>query len=367
MAKVGLQSWREPRGHLDQPGMGGCYHPCAVTINGWVDAMELSGCDQVELEVFVAGQPLPKHVTTLRDRPDVRQSLGLPDQARNGFHVVADFGDLHGGAKLCGLAVQIVLHGKVLFRMEGQVELFADNMKKEGKPVPDYDQDGLATVHNNEFMLDPRFRAAYARGVKAAGQDYHFQWRVHMALWAAQHASVLPGDFVECGVNAGFVSSAIMHYLDWDSLKKTFYLLDSFSGLDLRQVSKNEIEIGVLERNKRDLDRGFYVRDVELVRENFKSWKHHRIIQGIIPDTLVQVDSDAIAFLHLDLNCAQPEVAALEYFWNRLTVGAIVLLDDYAYVGFRMQKLAMDHFAEQHRVAIASLPTGQGMLIRPPR
>ena len=67
-----------------------------------------------------------------------------------------------------------------------------------------------------------------------------------------------------------------------------------------------------------------------------------------------------------DMNCAPPEVAALEHFWPRLVSGAVVLLDDYAYLGFESQKRAMDEFAGYHGIAICSLPTGQGLLLRPP-
>jgi hypothetical protein len=35
-----------------------------------------------------------------------------------------------------------------------------------------YDQDGLRSVHNHEFMGDPSFRRAYERGVRATGRDY---------------------------------------------------------------------------------------------------------------------------------------------------------------------------------------------------
>ena len=73
-----------------------------------------------------------------------------------------------------------------------------------------YIQDGLASMHNSEFMGDAAFVAAYARGVRAAGKDYGWHWRVHMGLWAASVAKNLAGDFVECGVNAGFMSSSIM-------------------------------------------------------------------------------------------------------------------------------------------------------------
>ena len=64
------------------------------------------------------------------------------------------------------------------------------------------------------------------------------------------------------------------------------------------------------------------------------------------------------------MNCAAPEIAALTRFWERLVVGAPVLLDDYAYDGYRHQKLAMDELAGRLGVPIASLPTGQGLLLK---
>jgi len=72
-----------------------------------------------------------------------------------------------------------------------------------------YDQDGLRSVHDHEFMRDPAFRRAYARGVQAAGTDYGWHWRVHVGLWAASCAARIEGDFAECGVNRGFMASAI--------------------------------------------------------------------------------------------------------------------------------------------------------------
>src|ERR1017187_6747064 len=78
-----------------------------------------------------------------------------------------------------------------------------------------YARDSLFTANNHRFEDDPVFKAAYARGVKAsAGADPHMEWRVHVALWAAGAAARVPGDFVECGVNAGFVSSAIIQRSD---------------------------------------------------------------------------------------------------------------------------------------------------------
>jgi Macrocin-O-methyltransferase (TylF) len=232
-----------------------------------------------------------------------------------------------------------------------------------------YAQDGLLSIHSHAFMQDSRFIAAYARGIKAIGGTdlYQFHWRVHMALWAASIASRLDGDFVECGVNKGFVSSAIMDYLDWNSLDRDFYLLDTFAGLDERFVSPSELESGSLEKNAKSLESGFYVTGADSVRANFAQWPRAVIVEGAIPETLAQATPRKVAYLHLDMNCAPPEIAALTYFWDRLVAGATVLLDDYAYHGYTPQRLAMDEFARSHGVTVCSLPTGQGLIIRPPQ
>ena len=109
---------------------------------------------------------------------------------------------------------------------------------------------------------------------------------------------------------------------------------------------------------------GFYVLGPRSVSRNFAQWRDVTIIEGPIPDTL-SVGTGPFAFLHLDLNCAPPEVAALHYFWPRLVAGAVVLLDEYGYAGHRQQKMAMDTAAESLGITVASLPTGQGLMIKP--
>ena len=157
-----------------------------------------------------------------------------------------------------------------------------------------------------------------------------------------------------------------MEDLDWDRLGKTFYLLDTFAGVDEGMISTSPHSEDEIQRNRRNLETGFYVRGVEGVFRNFSQWRNVRIIQGRIPDTLSIVETARISYLHLDMNCAPPEVAAFEYFWGKLVPGAMVLLDDYAYIGYESQKEAMDALAEGRELRILSLPTGQGLLVKPP-
>jgi hypothetical protein len=228
-----------------------------------------------------------------------------------------------------------------------------------------YAQDGLFTVHNDHFRADPSFRAAYGRGVQAShGVDPGFEWRVHVALWAARTGLRVEGDFVECGVNAGFVSSAIMKSLQWNTLGRRFYLIDTFSGPVLTQYSQEEIQKQRLSVARHALEAGAYVTDIDRIRTNFSEWPNAIIVQGAVPEILDKVEFGAVAFLHIDMNCALPERTALEFFWDRLSAGAVILLDDYAYHGHECQRDAIDAAARARGAEVLSLPTGQGVIIK---
>ena len=58
-------------------------------------------------------------------------------------------------------------------------------------------------------------------------------------------------------------------------------------------------------------------------------------------------------------------MAVAKHFWERVVPHGAILLDDYAYPGYEEQKVAWDHFAEDKGLQILSLPTGQGLILKP--
>jgi hypothetical protein len=228
-----------------------------------------------------------------------------------------------------------------------------------------YMQDGLFTVHGDSFRNDPAFRRAYERGVKASrGIDPEFAWRVHTALWAASAALSANGDFVECGVNAGFMSSAIMDYLSWNQTGRQFYLIDTFSGPVLDQYSAAEVSAGRVGLAKETLAAGGYVTDLDRVRANFAEWKTAQVVPGAVPQILETIKFGDVAFVHLDMNCALPEQQALEFFYPRLSRGGLILFDDYTYFGHEAQTAAITATANRLGVKVLALPTGQGLIMK---
>lgn len=187
--------------------------------------------------------------------------------------------------------------------------------------------------------------------------DLHIEWRVAIACWAAQHGAGLPGDFVECGVNTGILSRAICEYIDFNRLDKFFYLFDTFAGIPESQMSDSERATRLISNTK-------YPDCYEITSKHFKSYPRAKLIRGMVPDTLSSVDIPSVAYLSLDMNIAFPERKAIEHFWPRLSPGAFVVLDDYGWKDYELQRETMDEFARENGVEVLALPTGQGLMIK---
>jgi len=231
---------------------------------------------------------------------------------------------------------------------------------------PQYRADGMALLdRNTEFFHKPQFRAAYEAGMASGhringGGDIGIEWRVHVACWAAMHASKLQGDFVECGVNTGMMSLAICKYVDFNRIGKTFWLFDTFCGIPVEQA-KDEQEVAHVAAH----NQGNYFECYELAKQNFSPYHNAKLIRGKVPETLSSVSIERISYLSIDMNLEVPERAAIEYFWPKMVSGGIVLFDDYGFVGYEAQHESADDFASKMGVAVLSLPTGQGILIKP--
>ncbi len=237
-----------------------------------------------------------------------------------------------------------------------------------GRPIAQpwsYNGSGLRTYGKNpDFLADERFRRAHACGWTRGGKKtVHIddnRWILHVALWAANQASLLPGDFVECGVDTGMMSSAICEWVGFNRLDKDFWLFDTFNGIPEAQMSPAE-RAGIAAWHNQSA----YQECFAEAQANFAPWPRCRLVRGEVPKSLAAFPSDrAVAYLSIDMNIVQPELAAIEFFWDRLVPGAVILLDDYGWATHAAQKAAFDEFAQRHGTMVLSIPTGQGLIIR---
>ncbi len=225
---------------------------------------------------------------------------------------------------------------------------------------PTYNEDGIVTWHLNSFMNDEKFLKAYKLGkaTKSWGEDKDLYWRAYIACWAADHVKKLSGDFVECGVNKGGLARMIIDYIDFEKGNKRFFLLDTFKGIPSELITEEEKKYGVSVKHYGDV--------YEEVINRFKAFSNVEVIKGKVPDSLIKVESNKIVYLSLDMNVAGPEIAAAEYFWDKIVPGGIILIDDYGFSNkYTVSNRLYNEFAEKRNLKVLPLATGQGILVKP--
>jgi len=231
-----------------------------------------------------------------------------------------------------------------------------------------YAADGTAVNNKNlAFLADPEFDAAWRR-VRDINMPYwpngtpDVRWRMHMCVWAARHALQVPGDFVDCGVNTGLFTSMICALTSLPISGKRALLFDTFSGIPLERIPDDE------KVTAQAWNMNIYTFDsYKVAREVFAPYPNVHLIRGILPDSLHLGRIERIAYLNVDLNGASAEIACAKALWPKLSPGAVVVLDDYAFIHHDPQYEQWNAFAAERGLSIASLPTGQGLILIPPR
>ena len=89
--------------------------------------------------------------------------------------------------------------------------------------------------------------------------------------------------------------------LDFANVPRRFYLYDTFNGIPPQYDSEGH-DAPVYH------EAGLY----ESVVRRFARFPNVEVVRGIVPDSFARVVPDKIAFLHLDMNSAKAEIAALE-------------------------------------------------------
>ena len=210
--------------------------------------------------------------------------------------------------------------------------------------------DNFLTWGRNMSMLDDRpFVRAWESNIESPS-DEAIVWRRYVLACAAYHCVQLDGDFVECGAYTGVGMKTVADYLGGPAFPKTFWGYDLF-----------EHDPSMAHHSMPEHGEGLYAR----VQKKFSAYPQIRLIKGLIPEVFENDCPDRIAYLHIDLNQAPAEIAALDHLFDRMVPGGILILDDYEWSGFyRPQKLAEDQWFEARHYRVMPLPTGQGLVIK---
>lgn len=228
---------------------------------------------------------------------------------------------------------------------------------------PEYQSDGLVVFNSCDCLNESKFKDAYEYSLRVNdwrgidGKKFDMRWRYYLVCWLANQVKNLKGDYVECGVYKGGYTMAIMQYLKFPDLEKKFWLFDTYEGLAFDHLTDIEKDAGLFK------EYSHYESCYDWVVNIFKDLPAI-IIKGTVPETLAQFNSENIAYLSIDMNCVEPEIAAVNYFWDKIVPGGVIILDDYGFKIHIEQKIAFDKFAKKNNVQILQLPTGQGIIFK---
>lgn len=213
-----------------------------------------------------------------------------------------------------------------------------------------YTGDNLFTYHRNlGFLEDEPFMGAFNEHATTEIEKA-ILWRISVVLWGVRNGLRLEGDFVECACYKGTTVRVICDAVDFASHKDRHYYL-----YDLFDHDPSMPHHAMPEHSKQ-----LYAS----VKNRFSGFDNITVTQGKVPEVLVEVAPEKIAFMHLDMNNADAEIGALEVLFERMVPGAVLILDDYGWLGYRAQKLAEDPWLAKHGYRVLELPTGQGLVIK---
>jgi O-methyltransferase len=219
------------------------------------------------------------------------------------------------------------------------------------------------------LVVDDRWRSLYKSTQLAtngtATDNIFRQCRFYSTFQMAAYAARLPfGDVIECGCWHGHSTLAIATLLAEQKFSGRFHVFDSFEGGLSDFGVKDESSFRLSEEEKRA--------QIEQFRSGFESVRSltarfgfvdlHR---GWIPQSFESFQPGPVRFLHVDVDMYEPTKASLEFFWDHVTPGGCIVIDDYNHAIFEGATRAVDEFlATRVPRLFYSVPFGSAYIIK---
>lgn len=155
----------------------------------------------------------------------------------------------------------------------------------------------------------------------------------------------IPGDIVEFGCYAGSTSLFIQRLLIAVGATNKFHVYDSFVGLPEKQqldesAAGTQFKAGELAVSKSD-----YIRNFKKARLPIP-----KIHKGWFEDLSNDAVPKHISFAFLDGDYYRSIMSPLKLIWNRLSPGAVVIVDDYQNEALPGASQAVDDWLQSHAV-----------------
>ena len=219
------------------------------------------------------------------------------------------------------------------------------------------DRNGFRLYNKNlAWLNDEEYARAWSQ-FSGAGTAIH-ERKFNLFNMARSICNV-PGDLAECGVFSGG-SSHLMLVANEDTTKH-LYGFDSFEGLSAPTLLDSPLDESTFKWRKHDMQ--IYERTAHANLEQHLG--RYTLYKGWIPDRFGEVADKKFSMVHIDVDLYEPTLAALEFFYPRVSTGGIILCDDYGFKSCPGARKAMDEFfIDKPEARVVHLTTGQGVVVR---
>ena len=167
----------------------------------------------------------------------------------------------------------------------------------------------------------------------------------------------LPGDSVECGVYHGAGSFLILSALEGDGVHHIF---DSFEGLSQPESE----DVPAASRTQAWAMNDLSVAE-EVVLRNLNVYARRvKLYKGWIPERFADVEKCRFRFVHIDVDLYQPTKDALEFFYQRMVRGGVIVCDDFGFDTCPGAYKAFVEFLADKQESVIHLTTGTGFVVK---
>ena len=182
----------------------------------------------------------------------------------------------------------------------------------------------------------------YANVNQYGENDRRVNWIRNYAIYAKQEG--ISGSVAECGVFRGDLSYYINKYFS----DNKFYLFDTFSGFDERDIEKE------LAFDKESYGKSMFAdsatfsnNDSEYTRRRLPNPDVCEFKVGYFPETAKGIN-DRFCFVCLDMDLYEPIYAGIEFFYEKIASGGVILIHDYFHNELPGVKRAVHDYEQKH-------------------
>jgi hypothetical protein len=102
----------------------------------------------------------------------------------------------------------------------------------------------------------------------------------------------------------------------------------------------------------------------ELLKGNLSHVESIEVYKGLIPFRFSEVEDRFFSFVHIDVDLYQPTLDSIEFFYPRMSDGAVLVCDDYGFTSCPGATKAIEQYLEDKPEKMVSLSTGGGFFIK---